>query len=217
MSFETLSMPDADVTIWRQFFEETDADRLFVELLDGVEWRHDCIQIYGRQIPLPRLTAWFGDEGASYTYSGIKMNPATWTPALLSIKQRIEAVAGGVSFNSVLLNLYRDGHDGVSWHQDDEPELGRNPVIGSVSLGETRTFQMKHKSRKDLGIINIDMSHGSFLLMSGPTQHFWRHRLPKTPKVRNPRVNLTFRTILKSFLRPPEGSGTPAGIRGATV
>jgi alkylated DNA repair dioxygenase AlkB len=194
MRFETLAMPDGDLTIWRQFFAETEADLLFTELLNGVEWRHDAIQIYGRQIPLPRLTAWFGNEGASYSYSGIKMNPAPWTPALLSIKQRTEGVAG-VPFNSVLLNLYRDGHDGVSWHQDDEPELGKNPVIGSVSFGETRTFQMKHKSRKDLGVVNIDLSHGSFLLMSGPTQHFWRHRLPKTPKVLKARINLTFRRI----------------------
>lgn len=194
MRFETLAMPDGDLTIWRQFFAETEADLLFTELLNGVEWRHDAIQIYGRPTPLPRLTAWFGDEGASYTYSGIKMNPAPWTPALLSIKQRIEGVAG-VPFNSVLLNLYRDGHDGVSWHQDDEPELGKNPVIGSVSFGETRTFQMKHKSRKDLCVVNIDLSHGSFLLMSGPTQHFWRHRLPKTPKVLKARINLTFRRI----------------------
>jgi alkylated DNA repair dioxygenase AlkB len=196
MSFELLSVPDGDLKIWRHLFAVTEADRLFLELLNGVEWRHDAIQVYGRQIPLPRLTAWFGDEGASYTYSGIKMNPAPWTPALLSIKQRIEGVADS-SFNSVLLNLYRDGRDGVAWHQDNEPELGKNPVIGSVSLGETRTFQLKHKSRKDLGIVNIDLGHGSFLLMSGPTQHFWRHRLPKTPKVRHPRINLTFRKVLR--------------------
>jgi alkylated DNA repair dioxygenase AlkB len=187
-------LPDADVTLYPSLFDTGERDRLFQELLTGTEWRHDAIQIYGRQIPLPRLTAWYGDEGASYTYSGIEMNPVSWTPTLLSIKDRIEAAAG-VHFNSVLLNLYRDGRDGVAWHQDNEPELGKNPVIGSVSFGETRTFQLKHRSRKDLGIVNIDLSHGSFLLMKGPTQHFWRHRLPKTPRVLKPRVNLTFRKI----------------------
>jgi len=191
---QPLQLPDADVILYPSLFEVSESDRLFQELLTGTEWRHDAIKIYGRQIPLPRLTAWYGDEGASYTYSGIEMNPAPWTPALLSIKDRIEAAAG-VHFNSVLLNLYRDGRDGVAWHQDNEPELGQNPVIGSVSFGETRTFQLKHRSRKVFGIVNIDLSHGSFLLMKGPTQHFWRHRLPKTPRVLKPRINLTFRRI----------------------
>ena len=192
---QLFQLPDADVTLYPSLFEIAESDRLFQELLTKTEWRHDAIQIYGRQIPLPRLTAWYGDEGASYTYSGIEMNPAPWTAALLSIKDRIEAAAG-VSFNSVLLNLYRDGRDGVAWHQDNERELGKNPVIGSVSFGETRTFQLRHRSRKDLGIVNIDLSHGSFLLMKGTTQHFWRHRLPKTPRVLKPRMNLTFRRIV---------------------
>jgi alkylated DNA repair dioxygenase AlkB len=191
---QILRMPDSDIALYPSLFDLAESDRLFHDLLTNTDWRHDAIQIYGRQIPLPRLTAWYGDPGVSYTYSQIKMEPSPWTPSLLSIKDRIESVAE-VSFNSVLLNLYRDGRDGVSWHQDDEPELGKNPVIGSVSFGETRTFQLRHKSRKDLGIVNIDLSRGSFLLMSGPTQHFWRHRLPKTPKVVNPRVNLTFRNI----------------------
>lgn len=134
-----------------------------------------------------------GDVGKSYTFSGIQLNPESWTPTLLKIKARVEAIAN-VSFNSVLLNLYRDGNDGISWHSDAEPELGQNPIIASVSFGELRRFLFKHKYQKDLKE-EIALTHGSFLLMSGTTQHFWQHQIPKTKKKVNSRINLTFRTI----------------------
>ena len=122
------------------------------------------------------------------------MNPHPWTPELLSIKSKIEEKAA-VNFTSVLLNLYRNGKDSVGWHRDNEKEFGTNPVIGSVSFGETRVFQIKHKFRKDLKKVDIPLTHGSFLLMGGPMQHYWEHQVPKTAKEVLPRINLTFRVI----------------------
>ena len=151
--------------------------------------------IYGKEIDLPRLTAWYGDEGKNYSYSGIKVVPMKWTPTLLEIKSKIELVSG-VIFNSVLLNYYRTGKDSVSWHSDDEPELGKNPPIGSVSFGAKRPFQLKHIENKNLKG-TVELTNGSFLLMKGPTQHFWQHQIPKTTKQIGERINLTFRIIGK--------------------
>jgi alkylated DNA repair dioxygenase AlkB len=142
-------------------------------------------------VPIPRLTAWHGEAG--YVYSGIAMQPAAWTPALLEIKRCAEHHAGQ-GFNSVLLNLYRDGRDSVSWHADNEPGLGRDPVIASLSLGATRRFQLKHR-RNGLRVA-IDLEHGSCLVMAGATQHHWLHQLPKTARPVGPRVNLTFRRMM---------------------
>jgi alkylated DNA repair dioxygenase AlkB len=191
---EIPSMPDGDVIIYHQFFDKEASDSFFQELLAGIKWRQDRIKYYGKEIDLPRLTAWYGDSGKSYTYSGIPMNPEPWTPTLLSIKKRIEEVAK-VDFNSVLLNLYRNGRDSVSWHSDDEPELGENPVVGSVSFGQTRTLQFRHRIRKDLHRIDVKLTHGSLLLMKGTTQRFWQHQIPKTTRPLTPRINLTFRVI----------------------
>ena len=191
---ETLSMPDGEVSIYHHFFSKTESDKYFRDLSEETKWRQDKINFYGKEIDLPRLTAWHGDPDKSYMYSRISMNPEPWTPTLLSIKKRIEEIAA-VNFNSVLLNLYRGGRDGVSWHSDDEPDLGENPVIGSVSFGATRRFQFRHKYRKELNKIDIELTHGSFLLMKGQTQQFWQHQIPKTSKSLKPRINLTFRVI----------------------
>src|SRR5262249_24736355 len=147
------------------------------KLMETINWKQEKIKLYGKPIDLPRLTAWYGDEGKSYTYSGIKVDPEPWTADLLDIKQEIETVSG-TSFNSVLLNLYRGELNSVAWHSDDEPELGTNPVIGSVSFGATRSFQLRHKQNKKLRV-NINLTHGSYLLMKGPTQHCWQHQVPK--------------------------------------
>lgn len=184
---------DGEVIFYKDFFNIDESDELFAELYSGTQWQQDTIQIFGKCTPLPRLTAWYGDEGKSYTYSGIEQHPQPWTPTLSSIKARIEKVAD-VTFNSVLLNLYRHGKDSVSWHSDDEPELGKNPIIGSVSFGETRRFSLKHKQIKDRKV-EIDLPHGSFLLMRDETQHYWRHQISKTTKAVSPRINLTFRII----------------------
>lgn len=191
-----LPLPDAEVFHYPVLFGQAESDALFTQLLDSIAWQQDSIRIYDRRIPLPRLTAWYGDAGTRYTYSGITMEPQPWAPALLQIKQAIEPLAG-VKFNSVLLNLYRDGRDSVAWHSDDEPELGKNPVIGSVSFGATRRFCLRHQVDRSLKQ-EIALTHGSLLLMQGTTQRFWQHQIPKTAKSVAPRINLTFRVITPS-------------------
>jgi alkylated DNA repair dioxygenase AlkB len=176
------------------FFTEDEAESLFTRLHEEIDWRQDTTQIYGRIIDLPRLTAWYGDLGRHYSYSGIHMDPAPWTSTLTEIKQRVDNAAG-TTFNSVLLNLYRDGRDGVSWHSDDERELGGEPVIASLSLGDTRKFAFRHRTEKKLRI-EIALTTGSLLIMSGLSQECWDHQIPKTSRKVDPRINLTFRTIL---------------------
>ena len=166
---------------------------LFAELYGTINWKQEVTLLFGKQVAIPRLTAWYGDAGKSYTYSNIKMEPNLWTPTLITIKSKIEAIAGTV-FNSVLLNLYRDGKDSVAWHSDDESELGENPAIGSVSFGATRRFMLRHKYQKETKL-EIQLTPGSFLLMKGQTQHFWQHQIPKAAKVTEPRINLTFRKV----------------------
>ena len=188
-----IDIPNANVAFYERFFGVTESKRIFSELMSQTAWRQDSITIFGKTMPLPRLTAWYGDPGKSYTYSGIPMEPEPWTPTLMMIKHSIERVCEA-SFNSVLLNLYRNGNDGVAWHSDDELELGENPVIASVSFGATRKFSFKHKTNPDLRI-SLDLTLGSLLIMSGSTQHYWHHQIPKTAKKVEPRINLTFRVI----------------------
>ncbi len=190
-----LTMPDAQVAFFPEFFPPNESDRIFQELLNHTNWRQEKIRVYGKHLDLPRLTAWYGDQGKAYSYSGISMVPEQWTKSLLNIKQRVD-VAAGVRFNSVLLSLYRTGEDSLSWHQDNEPELGEDPVIASVSFGGTRSFQFKHKARKDLNKVAVDLTYGSLMIMKGSTQRFWVHQVPKTAKLVPPRINLTFRVIL---------------------
>ena len=166
------------------------ADRLFAELQASIDWRQEIATVMGRRLPIPRLTAWHGAAG--YVYSGIRMTPAPWTPPLLELKALAERLAGQ-SFNSVLLNLYRDGRDSVSWHADNEPGLGRDPVIASLSLGAMRRFQLKHRRLPER--LSLDLPHGSCLIMAGATQHHWLHQLPKTAREVGPRINLTFRRM----------------------
>lgn len=187
-------MPDAEVYLDPAFFNSEEADALLTDLTANIAWEQKAIQFMGKQVMQPRLVAWYGDEGKSYTYSGQTMHPLEWTPTLFNMKARLDAAAQ-VTFNSVLLNLYRYGQDSMGWHSDDEPELGTNPVIASVSLGATRTFQFKHKQNPDLKL-SIELTHGSLLLMRGATQHFWKHQVPKTKKPLSPRINLTFRVIV---------------------
>ena len=149
--------------------------------------------MFGKEIMQPRLTCWFGDTGISYSYSGIRMESQIWNKPLLEIKSRIERVAG-VRFNGALLNFYRDGKDSMGWHRDNEKELGKNPVIGSVSLGGTRTFKFRDRLTKK-EIISLDLSNGSLLVMAGESQHFWEHSIPKQSGSAIPRLNITFRVI----------------------
>jgi alkylated DNA repair dioxygenase AlkB len=192
-----LNLLDAEIIHYPALFDHAESAALFSELQTTINWQQDQITIYGRQIPLPRLTAWYGDAGTPYAYSGITMQPQPWTAALLHIKRQIEPLAG-MEFNSVLLNFYRDGKDSVGWHSDDEPELGHNPVIGSVSLGATRRFQLRHKFDHSMKQ-EFALTSGSVLLMQGATQHFWQHQIPKTAKPVSARINLTFRQIANPY------------------
>ena len=158
----------------------------------NIKWKHDSINLYGKNILLPRITSWYGDPGKSYSYSGINSNPNEWNKELLDIKKRIEEVAS-VRFNSVLMNWYRDGEDYLNWHADDEKELGVNPTIGSVNFGATRDFVIR-KNDKSLKI-TIPLNHGTLLIMKGGLQHYWQHSVPKRKKVKDMRINLTFRVI----------------------
>lgn len=191
---KNFDLPNSDITFFENFFTKNESNNLFERLKTQIKWQQDKIQFYGKSYDLPRLTAWYGDPGLNYTYSGIPMNPHPWNDDLKLIKSRLEKEAQ-VEFTSCLLNLYRSGKDKVSWHQDNEKELGVNPVIGSVSFGETRPFQLKHLDLVDLPKTDIYLTHGSFLLMKGETQHYWKHQIPPTKKEIQPRINLTFRVI----------------------
>ena len=187
-------MPDAEVYHWPNFFTAEQSTIYLQELISTVAWRQENIKIFGKQILLPRLTAWYGDPGKSYRYSGIQNNPEPWTATLLKIKRAIE-VPANVVFNSVLLNYYRHNQDSMGWHADDEPELGTNPVIASVSLGQARRFDFRHRINKSLPKISVLLGSGSLLLMQGTTQHFWQHQVPKVRAQTGVRLNLTFRVI----------------------
>jgi alkylated DNA repair dioxygenase AlkB len=193
---ERISMPDADVSYLKHLPLGQPATQVLQRLLAEIAWRSEEVVMWGRRVPQPRLTAWYGDRGASYAYSGLALDPSPWTPLLLDIKARIEAAAGS-SFNSALLNHYRDHRDSIGFHSDDEPELGKRPVIASLSLGEERIFILKHKKSKLVEPVHLRLASGSLLLMRGDTQHCWRHGILKEGRPCGPRVNLTFRTIVQ--------------------
>lgn len=159
-----------------------------------IPWRREYIKMYGKHLALPRLTSWHGDPSKSYSYSGIHSTPQPWNKGLLYIKDKIEQTTG-FSFNSVLLNWYRSGEDHMSWHADDEPELGNNPVIASVNFGVTRDFVLRRSDDHTQKIV-IPLAHGSLLVMAGQLQHYWQHSVPKRKTVQGSRFNLTFRTVV---------------------
>lgn len=188
-----LELFEGEVRLWPAAFAPDEATRLFGELREEVRWEQEDILIFGERRRVPRLVAWHGDPGAAYRYSGADHQPEPWLPVLEVIRARVEAITGS-GYNAVLLNLYRDGRDGMGWHSDDEPELGRNPVIASVSLGAERRFCLRHRRRPALRL-DLPLPHGSVLCMAGATQHHWVHALPKTKRPVGPRINLTFRRV----------------------
>ena len=190
---ERLDLPDAEVRLWPAAFAAAEASECFRELRRAIDWRQEGVTVFGRRHAVPRLVAWHGDPGARYTYSGTSHEPLPWTPALERVRRRVQALAG-CEFNAVLLNLYRDGRDGMGWHADDEPELGPDPVIASVSLGAARRFCLRRRRRGGLRV-DLSLPHGSLLLMSGATQRNWVHAVPKTAAPVGERINLTFRRI----------------------
>ena len=173
-------------------FAEAEARSLFERLQEEIPWEQRQVRMFGKWIDQPRLVAWFGDSDAPYTYSGLTLKPHPWTPTVEECRRRCEALAG-VSFNSGLANLYRTGQDTVGWHSDDEPELGDEPVIASVSFGATRRFDLRHKSGEPT--IKADLVPGSVLIMSGRCQSHWKHQVARTKRVDGPRINLTFRRL----------------------
>lgn len=191
---EQLNIIDADISLFRQVDLCDSYDALLRELIDNIRWKQESIKIYGKVHAQPRLSAWYGDDNATYSYSGIKLQPMAWTPLLSDIKCRVETISGH-AFNSVLLNYYRDQNDCMGMHSDDEKELGRHPVIASLSLGEERDFILKHKYRKDLKTIKLPLPCGSLLLMKADTQTCWKHGIDRQRQACGARVNLTFRQI----------------------
>jgi len=184
---------DGEVFFYPAFFSTEESDRLLQQLKNEIDWKQEPIKMFGKMVMQPRLTAWYGDSDKAYQYSGITMTPHAWTDSLQTIKQKIETVSP-VQYSSVLLNLYRDGKDSMGWHRDNEPELGINPVIASVSFGGARTFKLRNYADKSI-IKSMELTHGSLLIMQGATQHFWEHQIPKTALPVKERVNLTFRVI----------------------
>jgi alkylated DNA repair dioxygenase AlkB len=162
-------------------------------LMDTVEWKNDEAVIFGKHIITKRKVAWYGDEGFSYTYSNITKQALPWTPELLELKKLSEQLSNA-TYNSCLLNLYHTGEEGMAWHSDDEKTLGHHSAIASLSFGAERKFSFKHKRTKDT--VSIVLEQGSLLVMKEATQVNWLHRLPPTTKVKTPRINLTFRTIV---------------------
>jgi len=174
---------------WREF----DKEQLSKVKFKNINWQHDKLRIYGKEIFLPRYSAWYGDNDKPYTYSGLTLQPKKWNKGLLFIKEQIDKVAN-IKFNSVLMNWYRDGEDYINWHSDSEKELGQNPVIGSVNFGASRRFLIRRSNDHSIKL-EISLKHGSLLIMSGELQHYWEHSVPKEKKIKETRVNLTFRII----------------------
>ncbi|MFA5548622.1 MAG: alpha-ketoglutarate-dependent dioxygenase AlkB [Porticoccaceae bacterium] len=190
---ETLVLRDGQLRYWPAFVEAAERAALFARLRAETPWKRSEISIAGRRIPIPRLNAWYGDPGADYSYSGVRLVTTPWTPLLSRVRERVEA-ATGLVFNSALLNLYRDGADSVDWHADDEPELGEAPQVASLSLGAVRRFELKHRTIPGQRY-RLELPDGSLLLMAGPLQRHWLHRVPKEPRIAEARINITFRSV----------------------
>jgi alkylated DNA repair dioxygenase AlkB len=194
---ERLPMQDAEVWFASKIELPDPADEILHRLIDGVPWRAEQVTVWGKKYDQPRLIAWFGDPGKAYTYSGIAMTPLPWTQELRALKSVVESFANE-SFNSVLLNYYRDGRDNMGFHSDNERELGPTPTIASLSLGNERTFVFKHKTAKSIKAVRLKLTSESLLVMKGETQANWKHGIDKEILPCGPRVNLTFRRIFNS-------------------
>ena len=186
-----IPIEDGALALMRQLPLPWPNAEVLTRLLDETPWRAESVVVYGKRHLQPRLTAWYGD--ASYTYSGLRLEPLPWTDLLLAIRAAVESACGR-RFNSVLLNRYRNGRDSMGMHSDDEPELGPEPAIASLSFGSTRGFILRHKRNKQT--IKLDLNDGSLLLMSGPLQRNWLHGINKSARPLGERVNLTFRYIV---------------------
>lgn len=192
MEIEKIVLKDGWIRFIPTFLNEDIANQLFENLQQTIQWQQGEIVLFGKKHATPRLEAFCADDQKSYGYSGQRLITHEFTKELNKIRQKL-TLENGTSFNSVLLNLYRTGNDSNGWHADNEPELGRNPIIASLSLGATRRFDLKHNTTKEQ--LSYYLNHGSLLIMGGELQHHWKHQIAKTKKVNEPRINLTFRII----------------------
>ena len=190
MDLMTIPIEDGELSMLPQLPMPIDNAEILARLVAETPWRADTVVVYGKRHLQPRLTAWYGEAG--YTYSGLTLHPLPLTPLLAQLRAAVER-ATGRRYNSVLLNYYRDGADSMGMHSDDEPELGPEPVIASVSYGATRTFTLRHKRSKRT--VKLDLTDGCLLLMAGALQAHWQHGINKTGKLVGPRLNLTFRFV----------------------
>jgi alkylated DNA repair dioxygenase AlkB len=197
MALKSIDLAGAELAFDDGWMAKSEADALFAGLRHAIPWEVHRIRLFGRDVDSPRLSCWIGDPGTGYTYSGAHFEPNPWPVALRAIRARLAGELR-IDFNSVLANLYRDGRDSMGWHSDDEPELGAQPVIASLSLGATRRFVLKHRSDPPRKFA-LELPHGSLLLMRGATQANYRHALPRTSRQIGPRINLTFRQIQLSL------------------
>src|SRR5690606_2764427 len=193
MDWQHFDLPGARLQLARGWMSAAEAGALMQVLRDGLPWEVHHIRLFGREVPSPRLSCWIGDPDAVYRYSGTRFSPHPWTAGLSALRQRLQ-VELGQSFNSVLANRYRDGRDAMGWHSDDEPELGPEPLIASLSLGAVRRFVLRR--RDDPGRrLALELEPGSLLLMGGTTQRHWKHALPRPTRPVGERINLTFRQL----------------------
>ena len=202
-TFEALTLAGADVGYAADAFAPR-ADALFDALHREIPWEQHRLHIFGREVASPRLSCWIGDAGTAYRYSGSLFEPRAWTPTLAALRHELRD-RFDLQFNSVLANLYRDGSDSMGWHSDAEPELGREPVIASLSFGAVRRFRFRSRETKRV-VLAIDLASGSLLVMRGATQRLYHHDLPKTARA-GARINLTFRMIRSKSPLPHAGEG----------
>lgn len=196
-----MALPGADVALIPHWLVAGEANALLARLLVEVPWETHRLRLFGRELEAPRLSCWIGDAGATYAYSGTRFAPRPWPPVLAALRAKVERACGGC-FDSVLANLYRDGNDSMGWHSDDEPELGERPLIASLSLGAGRRFRFRRRRARGEPVqagdtLELLLPHGSLLRMAGDTQRRYRHDLPKMRAVTTPRINLTFRRIVR--------------------
>ena len=203
---ENIELQDAKIVFIEHFFTPSVSDRFLEDLTLNLDWKQGEIRLFGKPVLEPRLSAWYGDEGKTYIYSGKKQEPLPWHKSLFLIKTDIEKylqkaptndfliLENNVTFNSVLCNLYRNGNDSMGWHQDNERALGINPLIASLNFGESRRFLFRRKEDKTIKH-ELLLTHGSLLIMAGAMQHHWQHAVPKEPRRPKQRINLTFRHI----------------------
>ena len=191
---ETNLLPyDGEVYCYGSIFSNEESNKYFEKLRQEINWQNDVVKMYGKTIECKRQTAWMGEDYFEYTYSGMVKRAGLFTPLMVEIKNKIETVCHQ-KFNSCLLNHYKDGSEGMSWHSDNEKTMGEEPIIASLSLGAARKFSFKHSESKEK--IDLLLEHGSLIIMQGITQKHWKHALPQSSKIKTPRINLSFRNFV---------------------